>query len=302
MRDLSIRETKSQLTQANSDPKIGTIASLGQLRAADMQSIQWSSVLIVLSIACNPTERSESTVKSTDAPAKIATPPAKSTEPRYEKREKHDENGIGKFYMGREIARVMGHEAAEWLERPEREQEERSSKLLETLKLKNGDVVCDLGAGSGYFSFPLAAKVAPKGKVLAVDIQQEMLDIITKKMKDKKVTNIDLILGTEADPKLPEAGVDLILLVDVYHEFSDPYEMTVAMTKALKPGGRLVFVEFREEDDKVPILAVHKMSQKQVLKEMTPHSLKHVKTLDVLPWQHIIIFEKKAEEASEKKP
>ncbi len=253
-----------------------------------MKSLRWAGLLLLVFPACHPTER-------TEAPTKTTEPPAKTSEPRYEKRADHDPNGIGKFYMGREIAQVMGHEAAGWLERPEREQEERSSKLLESLKLKNGDVVCDLGAGSGYFTFPLAAKVAPKGKVLAVDIQQEMLDIIKKRMKDKKVTNIDLILGAETDPKLPDDSVDLILLVDVYHEFSDPYEMTVAMTKALKTGGRLVFVEFRMEDEKVPIKLVHKMSEKQVLKEMAPHPLKHVKTLDVLPWQHIIIFEKKAD-------
>jgi SAM-dependent methyltransferase len=270
-----------------------------------MKSIAWTVFLLLLLLGCAPTERVDPPAKPTEAPSKRTEPAAKSTEPRYETRKIHDENGIGKFYMGREIAQVMGHEAAGWLERPEREQEERSSKLLESLKLKDGDVVVDLGAGSGYFTFPLAAKVAPKGKVLAVDIQQEMLDIIKKKMKEKKVTNIDLILGTETDPKLPEAGVDLILLVDVYHEFSDPYEMTVTMTKGLKPGGRLVFVEFRMEDEKVPIKLVHKMSERQVLKEMEPHPLKHVKTLDVLPWQHIIIFEKKADspnQAGEKKP
>jgi precorrin-6B methylase 2 len=293
------------LTQLTQDLKIEAIADLGYLREPVMQSIRWTALLLLLFPACHPTERVPPPSRTTDSSAKSTERPAKTTEPRYETRKDHDRDGIGKFYMGREIAQVMGHEAAGWLERPEREQEERSSKLLESLKLKNGDVVCDLGAGSGYFTFPLAAKVAPKGKVLAVDIQQEMLDIIKKKMKDKKVTNIDLILGTETDPKLPDEGVDLILLVDVYHEFSYPYEMTVAMTKALKPGGRLVFVEFRMEDEKVPIKLVHKMSEKQVLKEMEPHPLKHVKTLDVLPWQHIIIFEKKNEgddKPSEKKP
>jgi precorrin-6B methylase 2 len=283
------------LTPPTHDLKIEAGSVLGYPREPVMKSFRWAGLLLLVFPACHPTERTES-------PAQATERPAKSTEPRYETREKHDEFGIGKFYMGREIAQVMGHEAAGWLERPEREQEERSSKLLESLKLKNGDVVVDLGAGSGYFTFPLAAKVAPKGKVLAVEIQQEMLDIIKKKMKDKKVTNIDLVLGTETDPKLPDESIDLILLVDVYHEFSDPYEMTVAMTKALKVGGRLVFVEFRMEDEKVPIKLVHKMSEKQVLKEMAPHQLKHVKTLDVLPWQHIIIFEKKSDGATEKKP
>jgi SAM-dependent methyltransferase len=276
------------LTLATPDPKIEAVSHPGYPREPDMKPIRWAGFLLLAFLSCNPAQRAE-------------PPETKPDPPRYETRKDHDPNGIGKFYKGREIAQVMGHEAAGWLERPEREQEERSSKLLESLKLKDGEVVVDLGSGSGYFTFPLAAKVAPKGKVLAVDIQQEMLDIIKKKMKEKKVTNIDLILGTETDPKLPEAGVDLILLVDVYHEFSDPYEMTVAMTKGLKPGGRLVFVEFRMEDEKVPIKLVHKMSEKQVLKEMEPHPLKHVKTLDVLPWQHIVIFEKKANEDARKK-
>ncbi len=197
--------------------------------------------------------------------------------------------------MGREIAQVMGHEAAGWLDRPEREKEEQPAKLIEVLKLQPGDVVADVGAGSGYLSFRLAEAVGAKGKVLAEDIQPEMLDIIKKKMKDKKVENIDPVLGTITDPNLPKEGVDLIVMVDVYHEFDHPYEMTDAMVKALKPGGRLVFVEYRLEDPDVPIKLVHKMSEKQVVKEMGEFPLRHVKTIDVLPWQHIIIFEKKAE-------
>jgi SAM-dependent methyltransferase len=218
----------------------------------------------------------------------------KPDESRYEYRKDHDPNGIGKFYMGREIAEVMGHEAAGWLERPEREKEEQPAKLIELLKLKEGDVVADVGAGSGYLSFRLAERVGDKGKVYAEDIQPEMLDLIRKKMKDKKVANVEPVLGTLTDPKLPAEGVDLILLVDVYHEFDHPYEMTDAMVKALKPGGRLVFVEYRLEDPDVPIKTVHKMSEKQVVKEMGPHPLKHLRTLDVLPWQHVLIFEKKA--------
>jgi SAM-dependent methyltransferase len=221
--------------------------------------------------------------------------PAKPDESHYEFHKEHDPNGIGKFYMGREIAEVMGHEAAGWLERPEREKEEQPTKLLEALKVQPGDVVADVGAGSGYLSFRLAEVVGGKGKVLAEDIQPEMLDLIRKRMKDKKVTNVEPILGTITDPKLPTAGVDLILMVDVYHEFDHPLEMTDAMVKALKPGGRLVFVEYRLEDKDVPIKLVHKMSQKQVAKEMAPHPLRYVKTLDGLPWQHIIIFEKKAD-------
>jgi ubiquinone/menaquinone biosynthesis C-methylase UbiE len=213
---------------------------------------------------------------------------------RYEFRKEHDRDGIGKFYMGREIAQVMGHEGASWLDRPERVKEEGPEKLMKALDFKPGMMVVDMGAGSGYYSFKIAPKVGPKGKVFAVDIQQEMLDIIKKRMKERKVTNIELVKGTISDPKLKAGSADLILLVDVYHEFSHPYEMTEAMVKALKPGGKLVFVEFRLEDPKVPIKLLHKMTQKQVIKEMGPFKqMKHAKTIGVLPWQHIIIFEKK---------
>ncbi len=214
---------------------------------------------------------------------------------RYEYRKEHDPDGIGKFYMGREIAYVMGHQAAGWLDRPEREEEEQPSKLHDALKLKPGMVVADIGAGSGYHTFRLSPRVGPTGKVYAVDIQPEMLALLGRRVKARKVMNVELVRGTETDPKLPANSVDLILMVDVYHEFSDPYEMTEAMVKALKPGGRLVFVEFRLEDPQVPIKLVHKMSEKQVRKEMEPHPLKWVETIGVLPWQHIIIFEKKVE-------
>jgi ubiquinone/menaquinone biosynthesis C-methylase UbiE/prenyltransferase beta subunit len=212
--------------------------------------------------------------------------------PRYEMHRDHDPNGIGKFYLGREIAQVMGHEAADWLDRPEREKEEQPNKLLDALKLKAGDVVADIGAGSGFFTFRLAERIGPTGKVLAVDIQPEMLTIIRQRMKERKVTNIEPILGTETDPKLPAGTVDLILMVDVYHEFADPWEMTRAMVRALKPGGRLVFVEYRKEDPEVAIKLVHKMTEKQVRKEMAPHTLRWVETLESLPTQHIIIFRK----------
>jgi ubiquinone/menaquinone biosynthesis C-methylase UbiE len=213
--------------------------------------------------------------------------------PRYQIRPVHDPNGIGKFYMGREIAQVMGHLGASWLDRPQREKEEQPARLLKILGIKPGDVVADIGAGSGYYTFRLAECVGPRGKVLAVDIQKEMLDLIRERARARGVTNVEPTLGTETDPKLPAGAVDLVLLVDVYHEFAYPYEMTVALVKALKPGGRLVFVEFRLEDPEVPILLVHKMTQKQVLKEMSVQPLRYVKTVNSLPWQHVIIFEKK---------
>jgi ubiquinone/menaquinone biosynthesis C-methylase UbiE len=220
--------------------------------------------------------------------APAAAPPP----PRYEYRDVHDDNGIGKFYMDREIAQVMGHLGADWLERPRRQQEERTDKILAALPLKPGMVVADVGAGSGYFTFPIAEKVGPKGTVYAVDVQKEMLAIIRRKMKAKKTNNVEPVLGTITDPKLPSGKVDLILMVDVYHEFSHPYEMTQAMIRSLKVGGLLVFVEYKLEDEDVPIKLVHKMSVKQVNKEMAIHPLKHVKTLDSLPWQHVIFFEK----------
>ncbi|HTU90747.1 MAG TPA: class I SAM-dependent methyltransferase [Gemmataceae bacterium] len=222
------------------------------------------------------------------------------TPPRYKMDTPTDPGGSGKFYMGREISLVMGHQGVVWLERPQRIEEEQPSKLLKVLDVKAGMVVADIGAGSGYHSFRMAKAVGGKGKVLAVDIQEEMLDIIRKRMKRNKVDNIDPIRGTETDPKLPAGGVDLILMVDVYHEFAFPYEMTQALTKALKPGGRMVFVEFRREDEKVPILLAHKMTEKQVLAEMAPHPLKHAKTIESLPWQHVIIFEKKSDKKDDK--
>jgi protein-L-isoaspartate O-methyltransferase len=210
----------------------------------------------------------------------------------YESRKVHDPNGIGKFYMGREIAQVMSHLGAGWLERPERENEERTSQLLPPLKIKQGDVAADIGAGSGYYTMKLSKLVGAKGKVYAVDIQPEMLAIIKNRIKADKATNIVTVQNTETELKLPANSMDLFLLVDVYHEFTYPYEMTVEMVKALKTGGRMVFVEFRMEDDKVPILTVHKMAEKQVVREMAGQPLKHVTTLKHLPWQHVIIFEK----------
>ncbi len=221
-----------------------------------------------------------------------AEPAKQADKPRYEYRDRHDPDGIGKFFMGREIAHVMGYQAAGWLDRPEREQEEHTSKMVEALKLQPGEVAADVGAGSGRITFKLCEKVGAKGKVYAVDIQKEMLDLIRQRAKAKQIANIEIVQGKEKDPQLPANAIDLILLVDVYHEFTFPFEMTEAMVKALKPVGRLVFVEFRMEDPKVPIKLVHKMTQAQVKKEMAPHPLKWAETIDVLPWQHIMVFKK----------
>lgn len=236
---------------------------------------------------------------SSQAPAQVASPavppavaPRPLASPRYEFRAEHDPDGIGKFYMGREIAQVMGHQGAAWLERPQREWEEAPQKMLAALGLRPGEVVADIGAGSGYHTFRLAKLVGPKGKVYAVDIQPEMLAIIRHRMKLGKVKNVIPVLGTVTDPRLPAETLDLALLVDVYHEFSHPYEMMDALLRALKPRGRVVFVEFRLEDPRVPIKRLHRMSEEQVRREMTPFPLRHVKTWEFLPWQHLIIFEK----------
>jgi SAM-dependent methyltransferase len=215
---------------------------------------------------------------------------------RYEVRARHDRNGIGKFYMGREIAHVMGHQAADWLERPERDAEEHSEKLVEQLKLRTGDVVADIGCGTGYFCRRLSPKVGPTGRVLGVDIQPEMLQLLTNQMAAAGISNVVPILGTITDPKLPAGSVDLALMVDVYHEFDHPFEMMQAIAGALKPGGRVVFVEFRAEDPRVPIKEVHKMSEAQVKKEMAALPLEWVETIGVLPRQHIIVFRKRAPE------
>jgi ubiquinone/menaquinone biosynthesis C-methylase UbiE len=186
----------------------------------------------------------------------------------------------------------MGHQAADWLDRPEREAEEAPSLLLKSLKIKPGQTLVDLGAGSGYLTFPMAKLTGPKGKVFAVDIQQEMLDILQTRARQRNLRNIVSVLGAADDPKLPENSADMILMVDVYHEFEFPYEMAQAMVRALKPGGRLIFVEYRMEDPNVPIKLVHKMTEAQVRKEMRVLPLKWAETINVLPRQHIIIFRK----------
>ncbi len=219
----------------------------------------------------------------------LAKPPV----PLYETRAEHDRNGIGKFFMGREIARVMGHQAADWLERPEREEEEKTDLMIDALKFREGEIVADIGCGSGYVSRRIAKKVGATGIVYGVDIQQEMLDLLAKRMAMFRIENVKPIMGEVTDPKLPPESCDTMIMVDVYHEFDQPYEMIANMVKALKKGGRIVFVEFRKEDPNVPIKEVHKMSEAQVKKEMSLQPLEWVETIPVLPIQHIIVFRKK---------
>ena len=224
------------------------------------------------------------------ARSQVPSPPP---QPLYETREIHDPNGTGKFYLGREIAQVMGPGGIAWLDRPEREDEERPATVIDALRLRGGEVVADLGAGSGYFTFRIAAKVGKRGKVLAVEIQDEMLETIRRRATALKVTNVEEVKGSETDPKLPANGVDIVLMVDVYHELAYPYEVMTKVCKALKPGGRVVFVEYRKEDPRVPIKEVHKMSVEQVEKEMRAVGLVHTRTLETLPSQHIVIFERR---------
>ena len=200
-------------------------------------------------------------------------------------------DGIGKVYMGREISQVMGHCGAGWLERPEREREEAPERLVEALGLRAGDVVADIGAGTGYFSFRMASRLT-SGRVLAVDIQPEMLAIIEARRRREGVANVEPIRGTPLDPNLPEAGVDVVLIVDADHEFSHPLEMTQAIRRALRPGGRLVLVEYRGEDPAVPIKPLHKMTEAQARKEIEAQGLRFVRRSDALPIQHILVFEK----------
>ena len=204
-------------------------------------------------------------------------------------------DGIGKFYFDREISHVMGHLGAGWLERPAREREERTDLLINNLPLEAGEVAADLGAGTGYFSLPMARRVGPTGRVLAVDIQPEMLQIINERLERDGINNVDTILATETDPRLPAESVDLLLMVDAYHEFAYPREVMQGVVRGLRPGGRVVLVEYRGEDPLVPIKPLHKMTQAQAKREMAAVGLDWVETLDLLPQQHLMIFRKPAD-------
>jgi ubiquinone/menaquinone biosynthesis C-methylase UbiE len=203
-------------------------------------------------------------------------------------------NGIGKVYLGREISKVMGHRGANWLERPEREEKERPDLLVDSLPLDPSDTVADIGAGTGYLSFRVAPRV-PRGNLLAVDIQPEMLNIIRRRIDERGVDNITPIRGTVTDPNLPADSVDLAYMVDAYHEFSHPYEMMTALYEDLTPGGRVVLVEYRREDPSIPIKTLHKMTEAQTKKEMKVAGYEWVRTLEMLPRQHFMVFRKPAE-------
>lgn len=201
-------------------------------------------------------------------------------------------DGTGKYYKGRDIAQVMGHLGAGWLERPGRETEEGTDLLIEAMDLQAGDVVADIGAGTGYFTFKISPRV-PQGKVLAVDIQPEMLEIIQDKIQEEKVSNVKTVQGTAQNPKLPEDSVDWVLLVDAYHEFSYPKEMMENIVRSLNPYGKVALVEYRAEDTSIMIKPRHKMTEAQAVKEMEAVGLTLQENKDILPQQHLMIFTKK---------
>jgi len=190
----------------------------------------------------------------------------------------------------RQPAPVMGVGGADWLLRPERIQEEEPDRMLAALEIAKGSVVADVGAGVGYHAWRLAEIVGPTGKVIAEDIQPGMIDRMRKNIADRKLQNVEIVLGTPTDPKLPANAIDLVLMVDVYHEFADPVTMMKHIRNSLRPGGRVVLVEYRKEDPKVPIQPLHKMSVDEVRAEMTAHGFKFQRALNFLPWQHILIF------------
>jgi ubiquinone/menaquinone biosynthesis C-methylase UbiE len=228
--------------------------------------------------------------------AQDAPPKAKAqSKPQEKSKGRRDPPGT---YMGRPIAQVMSFQGADWLFRDSREAEEQPEKMLDSLKIKEGETVADIGAGAGYTSLRLSRRVGPTGTVLATDVQTQMLAMLTDNARAAGVTNIKAIRSTQADTKLPEGKVDLALMVDVYHEASDPEALLQGLMKALKPGGRLVFVEFRGEDPEVPIKPEHKMTLDQVKKEVEPQGFRFKENHEFLPWQHIIIFEKPIPEST----
>jgi ubiquinone/menaquinone biosynthesis C-methylase UbiE len=221
--------------------------------------------------------------------ASVCTPAF--TQDRYEYRE-GDPNGISKWYMGRQIAHVMSHFGIDWLEREEREQEENTSQLIKNMDLKPGMAVADIGAGSGYHT-AIISKLIGNGKIYAVDVEPEMINFLNNRISKEKLNNAVAVLGDEKKVPLKANSIDLMFLVDVYHEVAYPYEMARSMLEALKPGGKLYLIEFRAEDQQVPIKTIHKMSEKQAVKELKAAGFSFERNISNLPWQHCLVFTKK---------
>ncbi|MBK1646886.1 SAM-dependent methyltransferase [Thiocapsa imhoffii] len=203
-------------------------------------------------------------------------------------------DGIGKTYFGREIAQVMGHQGAGWLERMTRVSEEQPDRVVEGMALAPDARVADIGAGTGYFTFRIAEAV-PTGRVYAVDVQPEMLEILQKRIARRAIANVIPVLGRPDDPQLPEGSIDAVLLVDAYHEFAYPFEMMQGIRRALRPGGQVFLIEYCGEDPRVPIKPLHKMTQAQAITELEAVGLRWVETRDILPIQHFMVFENPAE-------
>lgn len=201
-------------------------------------------------------------------------------------------DGIGKWFMGREIAHVMGYQGINWLERSDREAEENTSKLLQDIAISSNDTIADIGAGSGYHVFKMAP-MASDGLVYAVDIQDEMLSALSAKKQETGINNIKVVKGGDKSVNLPENSVDKVLMVDVYHEFNYPAEMIASIKKALRPDGEIYLIEYRGEDDNIPIKKLHKMTEKQAVKEMKAAGMELRENINNLPWQHCLIFVKK---------
>jgi ubiquinone/menaquinone biosynthesis C-methylase UbiE len=204
-------------------------------------------------------------------------------------------------YLGREIATTMHYTGASWLLRESREREEDCKRLLQQLHVQPGQVLCDIGCGNGFYTLKLARLTGRQGKVYAVDVQPQMLEMLKRRAREAKVDNVVPLLGGLKDPHLPQAAFDLVLMVDVYHEFSHPHEMLQAIRKSLKPAGRIALVEFRAEDASVPIKPLHKMSKQQILKEFPANGLKLAGQCDALPWQHLMFFTRTEDDARAEK-
>ncbi|WP_111671971.1 class I SAM-dependent methyltransferase [Algoriphagus litoralis] len=227
----------------------------------------------LLASACQAQTRS----KTTDSPYEYKTPSL---------------DGIGKVYMGREISFVMGFQGKDWLERRSREQEESVSLAIENLPITKSSVVADLGAGSGYYTFRIAPKV-PDGKVYAVEIQDEAIQFLQARSEQLGFENVSAVKGTETTPNLPDNSIDLVIMVDVYHELEYPVEMLAAIRKSLKPGGKLLLIEYRGEDPAVAIKPLHKMTVKQVEKELSANGFELVQNGQFMKIQHYLVFGKK---------
>ena len=249
-------------------------------------------LLIPMMIVRNKTAKALSDIQKKPQPEQVQSPASPEPEPAPSYiTAPPSSGGIGKIFMGREIAQVMGHPGIGWLERTDREKEEAPTKAIALLDLAPDAIIADIGAGSGYYSFRIAPLI-PKGKVIAVDIQQEMLDYLKKEAEARKITNVEPHLGAIDSIQLPANAIDAVLFVDAYHEFSHPAEMLKSIHNALKPGGKIYLLEFRAEDPRVPIKALHKMSAAQATKEFETLGFSFVENKTDLPWQHFLVFKK----------